>query len=246
MDPLYLIAASGMRSRLESLELLSNNLANANTAGYKKDSEFYGLYRSQLIDEDPSGADPVTPSLPVIERPWTDYAQGVVEKTGNGTDLALSGTGFFAVKGPNGVLYTRNGHFRLSTAGQLETAEGYPLLLENGAAVKLAPGSDFSIDADGAVKQNHAVVGKIQLAAFDDTSALTKRGYSYFASPDTPVPATSCQILQGHAEGSNVPVAESAIRLVGLTRTFEMLNRAVTVCGDMGRQSVQELGKVSG
>ena len=128
MDPLYTTAASGLRSRLESLELLSNNLANTNTPGYKKDSEFYGLYRSQIMNEDPDGADPVTPSLPFIERPWTDFRQGTIERTGNSGDLALSGQGFFAVQSPGGVLYTRNGHFQMSTDGQLQTAEGYALL----------------------------------------------------------------------------------------------------------------------
>jgi flagellar basal-body rod protein FlgG len=226
--------------------MLSNNLANTNTPGYKKDSEFYGLYRSQVMNEDPDGADPVTPSLPFIERPWTDFKQGTIERTGNSSDLALSGDGFFAVQGPSGVIYTRNGHFRMSTDGQLQTSDGYPLLGEDGNPVQVTPGQEFQIETDGTVKQGAQTVGKLQLAAFKDTSAMVKRGYSYFATGETPSAAADCSVLQGASENSNVPVAESAIRLVGLTRQFEMLNKAVSVCGQMGQQAVQELGKVTG
>jgi flagellar basal-body rod protein FlgF len=226
--------------------MLSNNLANTNTPGYKKDSEFYGLYRSQVMSEDPDGADPVTPSLPFIERPWTDFKQGTIERTGNSSDLAISGDGFFAVQSPSGVIYTRNGHFRMSTDGQLQTSDGYPLLGEDGNPVQVNPGQEFQIETDGTVKQGSQTVGKLQLAAFKDTSAMVKRGYSYFSTQETPSAVTDCSVLQGASENSNVPVAESAIRLVGLTRQFEMLNKAVSVCGQMGQQAVQELGKVTG
>jgi flagellar basal-body rod protein FlgG len=244
MDPLNLTAASGLRSRLESLELLSNNLANANTAGYKRDSEFYGVYRAHLMDDDPDGADPVTPSLPYIERPWTDFRQGVIERTGNPGDLALSGPGFFAVESPGGVLYTRNGHFRLSSTGTLETADGYAVLSEQGAPLQVTPGREFQIDPSGAVKQGNETVGRLRLVSFADMTGVVKRGYSYFATAQEPAEAAECKVLQGSTEGSNVPVAESAIRLVGLTRQFEMLNRAVAACGEMGRLSIQEVGKV--
>ena len=107
-------------------------------------------------------------------------------------------------------------------------------------------GPSSSVGPDGTVKQGAQTVGKLQLAAFKDTSAMVKRGYSYFATGETPSAAADCSVLQGASENSNVPVAESAIRLVGLTRQFEMLNKAVSVCGQMGQQAVQELGKVTG
>lgn len=246
MDPIHSIAASGLRSRLESLELLSNNLANTNTAGYKQDSEFYGLYRSQVVEQDAASADPATPSMPYIQRPWTDFAQGTIARTGNSGDLALSGPGFFSVQAPGGVLYTRNGHFNVAGDGQLKTAEGYPVLNENGDALRVAPGREFTVDAEGTVRQGTNTVGKIRLVTFKNTAAMEKRGYSYFSTQDSPETAANCTVSQGSTEDSNVPVAQSAIRLVGLTRQFEMLNRAVTVCGDMGRMAVQELGKVNG
>jgi len=135
MDPLTISAASGLRSRMESLEILANNLANASTAGYKKDSESYSLYMSQAAVSSGADADPVTATLPVIERNWTDFSQGLIQPTGNQLDMALSGEGFFALKGPNGPLYTRAGQFRVMSGGAVTSAEGYPVLLNDGTAL---------------------------------------------------------------------------------------------------------------
>src|SRR5258708_14383886 len=102
MDPLTAIAASGLRARMESLDLLANNIANASTGGYKADREFYSLYAAPEALE--SG--PVS-TMPVIERPWIDLSQGVVHATGHPLDVALPGKGFLAIQSPAGPLYTR-------------------------------------------------------------------------------------------------------------------------------------------
>src|SRR3982075_1318804 len=119
MDQLTATAASGMRSRIESLDLLANNISNISTAGFKSDREFYRLYAS---------ADAETQStLPNIERSWIAFSQGIVKDTGNPLDVALAGRGFLTADSPTGPLYTRNGSLRLSPAGVLETMDGYPL-----------------------------------------------------------------------------------------------------------------------
>src|ERR1043166_2284833 len=101
MDPFTAIAASGLRSRLESLDLLSNNIANASTGGYKADREFYSMYVAPEAQESDAPA-----RMPVIERPWTDLSQGLIHETGNPLDVALTGKGFFAINGSSGPLYT--------------------------------------------------------------------------------------------------------------------------------------------
>ena len=92
MDALTISAASGLRARMESLDLLANNLANAATGGFKSDREFYGLYSSAAAEAGDSGL----ATVPAIEKRWTDFSQGTLRKTGNSLDLALSGKGFFA------------------------------------------------------------------------------------------------------------------------------------------------------
>src|SRR5579863_6248036 len=98
MDPLAISAASGLRSRMESLDLLANNIANLETGGYKLDREFYNLYTS--AEAMTGDADPST--LPVIEKNFTDFSQGTIRNTTNPLDLALQGTGFFTIGSPAG------------------------------------------------------------------------------------------------------------------------------------------------
>src|SRR5580693_7179317 len=145
MDALSVAAASGMRARMESLDMLANNLANADTSGYKTDREFYNLYTS--ADAETAEGSPAT--LPVIEKPWTDFSQGLLRPTGSPLDLALSGKGFFAVDGPSGSLFTRNGSFRVSPDGSLVTTEGYAVRTLSGQGLKIQPSVALEVSPDG-------------------------------------------------------------------------------------------------
>src|SRR5689334_22117860 len=109
MDPLSSAAASGMRSTMQSLDMLANNLANVQTNGYKLDREFYDLYTSA---DALAGGDNDPTRIPDVVKNWTDYSQGALQQTANQLDFAISGQGFFAVNGPNNqVLYSRDGAF---------------------------------------------------------------------------------------------------------------------------------------
>jgi len=240
MDALSIAAASGMRARLESLDMLANNLANAATAGFKGDREFYNLYISAEARMWPA------PSvLPVIEKQWTDFTQGALAPTGNPLDLAIRGRGFFVVETAGGPLYTRNGHFRLAADGRLVTEEGYPLRLAGGGNLQAAPGGALEVTPEGEVKQEGAVLGRIEIVDFTNLAALVKRPGGYFAAPaGTPQPASGYEIRQGHLESSNVNPAEAAVRLVSVMRQFEMLQRAISLGSEMNRRAVEEVAKV--
>ena len=185
MDPLTATAASGLRARMESLDLLANNVANASTGGFKADREFYGLYTA------PEAAENSAATMPVIERPWIDLSQGLVHETGSPLDVALSGPGFFAVNGPSGPLYTRNGSFRISPAGTLVTPDGYAVRSGGGAPVPLQHGRPFEIAVDGTISQAGLVVGKLEVVDFTGAAGLVKQGASYFRPGDSrlPIPA---------------------------------------------------------
>jgi flagellar basal-body rod protein FlgF len=247
MDPLTISAASGMRARMESLDMLANNLANATTVGYKSDREFYSLYASAEAVADgaevPEGAD----TAPVIETHWTDMTQGVLRTTGNPLDLAIDGEGFFTIKGPKGNLYTRNGSFRLSPAGTLVTADGYQVLTANGNAIQSQAQAPFEITPDGMVSQQGQSLGQIQLVSFPSISALNKQGANYYfqADPSAKPSASTAPVYQGQLEDSNAGAAEGAIRLVGIMRQFEMLQRAAKIGAEMDQQAVQQVAKVT-
>ncbi|HSW50057.1 MAG TPA: flagellar hook basal-body protein [Bryobacteraceae bacterium] len=245
MDPISIAAASGLRARMESLDMLANNLANTATAGYKGDREFYGLYISaEARPSSLQGGQAAT--LPVIERQWTDFSQGTLLATGNPLDLAISGRGFFAVNGPAGPLYTRNGSFQLSATGAVTTLEGYPVRLVGGGALQTASSNPIEVSPEGAVRQDGAVLGQLEIADFRELSSLSKQGSNYFASRSgaAPAAATGFEVRQGRLESSNVASAEGAVRLVNVIRQFEMLQRAITLGGEMNRRAVEEVARV--
>ena len=236
MDSLLISAASGMTARMESLDMLANNMANSGTAGFKTDKEFYSLYEQQL---------------PMIQQQWIDFSQGMLTPTGNALDLALSGQGFFALNSPKGTIYTRGGQFQISKSNQLQTADGYTLrdTKNNGLPITVDPTQPIEIAKDGTVVQNGQTVGQIEIGGVDNPAqALAKLGGTYFVHSNgpanlTPVPDT--EVHQGALEQSNVPVADSAVRLVSIMRQFEMLQKAMTVGADMNKQAVEEVAKVS-
>lgn len=229
-------AASGMRARLESLDMLANNIANASTAGYKVDREFYSLYR------DIEAEDGVL--SPVIEKPWTDFSQGTLQVTGRSLDLAIQGNGFFGVNTPSGTMYTRNGSFQVAPSGEVTTAEGYPVRLNDGTTLRSQSNEAMMIGPDGSVRQGAIALGRLDIADFP-AGSLSKRGVSLFFPMDGAKPiAANAEVQQGKLEGSNVGSAESAVRLVGILRQFEMLQRTITLGAEMNRRALEEVAKV--
>ena len=242
MDQVSVTAASGLQSRMEALDLVANNLANTTTGGFKLDREFYSLFTA--ADNEDDGA---STKLPLIQKQWTDFSQGVLTPTGNALDLALTGKGFFAVSGPSGPLYTRNGSFQLSPSGQLTTSDGYAVRDTGGQPIQSQSQAPIEVGADGSITQSGQTLGQLQVVDFPDTSVLQKLGNSYFIPSDpkaVPVPATDTTVQQGKTENSNVAPAESAVRLVGLMRQFEMLQKAITITTDMNKQALTEVARV--
>jgi flagellar basal body rod protein FlgG len=242
MDQISVLAAGGIRSRIQSLDVVANNLANSATSGYKSDGEFYSMFASELATDDGSG--PV--SVPNIDHQWTDFAQGLLEPTNNPLDFGISGKGFFVVQGNSGPLYTRNGNFRFDTKGQIVSSEGYPLLQQNGQPFQLNASLPIQVSRAGEISQNNISVGQIKFAAFPDTSGLTKQGSNYFQNNtgQDPADASDIQIYQGKIEASNVSASQGAVRIVGLMRQFEMMQKAISVSNDMGRKAIEEVAKV--
>ena len=244
MDPMTTAVAGGLRARLEALDMLANNIANASTSGFKRDGEFYGIF--QQVQQD--AADPVQTDLiqPVIEKNWTDFSQGTIQETGNSLDFALSGKGWFAVNGPNGALYTRNGNFHVNAKGDVTTAEGNPVRLAGGKPLKITPSQQLTLNADGTLMQNGALLGRLEIVDFPE-GALSRQGPSNFRPVDpnakgTPVPQT--EVLQGKLENANMSAPESAVRLVNLTRQFESLQKVLQIGADMNRHAIEEVAKV--
>ena len=238
---------------MESLEMLANNLANASTAGYKSDREFYSLYVApEAVAAFEAGQSTRLSTLPVIERHWTDFSQGTLTPTGNPLDLALSGKGFFVVVGPRGPLYTRNRGFRLSPQGVLETQEGYPVrtVLEGSPerVIRAEPSPPLEVSAEGTVRQRGQVLGRLEIVDFPEPGIVNKHGRNYFRLVDpkaAPVAAALAEVQQARLESSNFGAAEAAVRLVSIMRQFEMLQKTVQLSAEMNRRALEEVARVS-
>jgi flagellar basal-body rod protein FlgF len=247
MDPLIATAASGMRSRMETLDVLANNIANAGTTGYKADEASYNLYFGPgAWDAYNEGRAPGA-EMPVVEKNWTDLSQGTLIPTGNSSDLALTSSGFFTVDTGKGLMYTRNGHFHVATSGRLETGDGYAVLGKNNLPIMLDPQRGFEVSSTGEVTQGGAAVSQLAIADAEKLEVAEKRGSGYLRfSPDTKIQAAqSPGILQGSIEGSNVAPAYTAVKLVSVMRSFEMLQRAVTMGTEMNKKAIEEVARVS-
>jgi flagellar basal-body rod protein FlgF len=247
MDPLVATAASGLRSRMEALDLLANNLANTATAGFKADIESYNLYFGDSAWDGYNEGRPPNNEMPVVEQNWTDFSQGPLLETANPLDFALTAAGFFVVNTPGGPLYTRNGHFRLSKTGRLETQEGYPVQSRDGQDIVLDTSQNFSVDKNGQITQQGNAVAELEVISVDRVDKLTKRGSTYFQvnSDAKPSGVAEPEVAQGRLESSNAPAAQAAVKLVSILRQFEMLQKAVNLAGQMNQRVFDEVAKVS-
>jgi len=230
MDSGYYAACAGLKARTQALEMVANNLANLNTTGYlAHDASF----RSLLAGNAANSVNPLNRAINdfgVLSGSRVDLKAGNLESTGNVLDLAIEGNGFFAVQAQTRaeVYYTRNGNFRVSSAGQLITSEGDPVLGEQGPIS--VPSGQVAIGADGTLSVDGAVAGKLRLAAFAPGASLTAVGHSYYAAGQAvlsaPEPETA--VRQGMLESSNVNAVATSISLIAVQRQAEMLQRALS------------------
>jgi len=152
------------------------------------------------------------------------------------------------VNGPTGPLYTRNGSLQVLPSGELATAQGYALNGAGGSSIRVTSGKAIEIATDGTVRQGGKSLGQLEVVEFPSTESLKKMGRTCFQNSDpaknAPVAASIVDVQQGKIENSNVPVAESAMRLVGVMRQFEMLQKAIGISGEMNTKTIQEVARV--
>ncbi|MEK7286652.1 MAG: flagellar basal-body rod protein FlgG [Nitrospirota bacterium] len=251
MRSLY-IATTGMAAQQTSIEVISNNLANVSTTGFKKSSaEFHELLYQTFR---PAGAQRTSGILPVgIQvglgvQPMSahkTFAQGNLEHTHNPLDIAIEGDGFFQVTLPNGnTAYTRTGSFELNNEGTVVTKEGLPLL----PAIAIASGTKhLAISPEGVVSgvlagaTEATVIGTIELARFINPAGLDSLGKNLFQETTASGgPLTGAPGLEGFGElqhtfleSSNVNIAEEMVKMIVAQRAYELNSKAIQTSDEM-------------
>ena len=233
MDRGLYIAASGMLAELARQDQLANDLANATTPGYKPDRAAQSSFRDVLLMNERMGA-PIG-SLPLgttIAEVRTDLRQGPLKDTGEALDLGLDGDGYFAVKTPAGVRYTRDGQFSLDAKGQLVNASGYPVLDDKGNPIAITGGKDPVVGPDGAVTVDGKAVATVGLVSLDKAR---KQGDNLFSGTPGKRPAET-SVRQGYLEASAVNVAQAMVDMIGSMRAYESVQRVIHAIDDtLGR-----------
>lgn len=229
------LAVIGLFRQERRHELIANNLSNAQTAGFKKDVPVFHRIFSEAFSSYQLGE---------FETSVTSFQQGELQATRNPLDLAIEGEGFFKVKTPQGIRYTRSGNFRLNREGTLVQDSGYPVLGRTGE-INLK-GNQFSIDKDGTVYVDGASRDKIALVTFSDLNGLKKEGHALFkqesVQEEKEVPQS--QVHQGTMELSNINIMEEMVRMIDALRSFEACRKIVQVQDEMDAKAVNELAKV--
>jgi flagellar basal-body rod protein FlgF/flagellar basal-body rod protein FlgG len=234
-------ASAGLLARTQELDLAANNLANANTSGFRSERV---SFKTQMMTASSNVSTRAVSSFGVLGSPRTDFSQGSLQQTGNPLDLALEGAGFFAVQAPTGIQYTRNGNFHLTKNGALVTAQGFPVLGDKGPIT--LPQGNAEISSAGVISVDGAVAGQLQLNQFDSSVPLTSLGDAYYSAPSAAAtPATNLTVRQGALESSNINPVESAVSLIEIQRNAEMMQRALnTFHTEFNKIAVEDLPKV--
>jgi flagellar basal-body rod protein FlgF len=253
---IYMAAAAALAYE-KRLEVVANNIANVNTAGFKRDDVAFQAYLSSAE----GAAAPVAPPYPnpqagasfwVSYSSRTDFSPGPLQQTGNQLDLALNGKGFFTVESPNGTVYTRRGNFTLSPDGVLVTQEGWPVQGSSGelrldAANGGPQGLDASVGEDGSVRVNGRDVGRLRIEDFSDPGRLTKIGDGYFTAGDAESSAApeNVRVAQGFLEMSNVETVRAMTEMIEILRGYESYQRVIRSIDEINAKSINEVGRTS-
>jgi flagellar basal-body rod protein FlgF len=229
------LAVTGLFRQERRHELIANNLSNAQTTGFKKDVPVFHKIFSEAFSSYPLGE---------FETSVTSFQQGELQATQNPFDLAIEGEGFFKVKTPQGIRYTRSGHFRLNREGTLVQDSGYPVLGRTGE-INLR-GNQFSVDKDGTFHVDGSIRDKIALVTFADLKGLRKEGQALFKleSEQEEKEVSQSQVHQGALELSNINIMEEMIRMIDALRSFQACHKIVQVQDEMDAKAVNELAKV--
>ena len=235
-------SGSGMLPRMLKQDIFANNMANANTVGYKKDNVFL-----QQLEKARQNRDLVTDlewETPMVDDVYIDFGQGQLQETKQPLNVAIDGNGFFVVETDDGERYTRSGVFQLTAEGNLIDSNGNNVLSDAGPIV--INGDEVVINQEGTVFVDGNEVSRLRVVDFNQPYNLTKvnEGYLVPESPeDAPQDAQGVEIRQGFVEASNVNIIESMVDMIISFRAYEAGQKAIHSQDETLDKAVNDLGR---
>ncbi len=247
----FYIAATGMVTERQKMNVITNNITNVETIGYKADTmvtrEFDEMLISRLNDDPNVVGTYVGPLVTGIYADviTTTFGQGISEQTEQTTDMAIIGDGFFTVDTPSGTRYTRNGNFNVDIDGDLVTQQGYYVLGQDGGRINVGT-EDFTVAQDGRVLIGEEELAVLEVVSFEDLEGLRKMGdntYVHFEN-EVPTRVENPQIWQGYVEGSNVDITSEITDMMMTSNVYDANQRIAKMVDETLSLTVKEVGQV--
>ncbi|MCM1143080.1 MAG: flagellar hook-basal body protein [Blautia sp.] len=251
-------AYTGMINEQHRMDVMTNNLANASTVGFKKEGatsqSFDSVLAYKIKDTSEPGNLPkrignMTLGVKTGEN-YVDYSGGPFRVTGNDLDLALTGNGFFTVEytnkaGETSTKYTRDGNFTMTTQGDIVTQDGDYLLNESGRHIRIDPNLEVTIDRGGNIYQDDTYVDSIQLTDFENYDYLERYGENYFQPVDgAEIIEAETEVRSGYLEMANLSVVTEMVNMITIQRQYEANQKVITTYDSTLEPAVNQNGKV--
>jgi flagellar basal-body rod protein FlgF len=253
MENTLLIGLSRQVTLERQMDVIANNVANVNTNGFKADRSLFQEYLMPTAREDNFAAGRDRRISHVLDRAtFHDFAQGSPDATKNPLDVAISGDGMFVVQTPAGERYTRDGSFQLDNQGQLVTANGYPVLGNNGPIRFQQTDKQINISADGTVtvlegtNRLDSIRAKLRLVNFTQPQRLVKEGSNLYSlgEGNAAQPDTKSTVAQGFIERSNVNAIHEMSRMIEINRTYSQIASMLQQQHDLHKTAIDKLADV--
>jgi flagellar basal-body rod protein FlgF len=231
-------SALAMRQGILRQEITANNLANANTTGFKRDRMFVEELTAAASEN------PTTDPLSLKTRRWTEFASGAFNPTGGALDLALQGSGLFVLSDGQNEYYTRDGRFQRSADGLLTDVQGRAVQGEGGSIT--LPAGLVSVSSDGLISVDSVMIDRLRVVKFDDLQALNKAAGSAFTKSEdaAETPVENLVVRQGFLEASNVDTVKEMVEMIATARNYEINAKLLTAQDESLRHAVNDIGRV--
>lgn len=262
-------AVSGAVAHSAKLDTIANNIANANTPGFKRDQQLFKEYLTSYekqptvleVPKVPASIESFYPlnggdkSYVDLNGTSTSFSQGAMKLTGNPLDIGVEGNGFLEVQTPAGVRYTRNGHFTINSEGVVVSKQGHPLLLQGqeGQALeerylRIEDANQLTLTAQGEVFVSGQNMGQLSMKTMTEKDALQKEGNSLYSLRENfsnqITDSTKFRIHQGSFEQSNVNIVQEMTDMINATRIFESTQKAIQAYDQMNQKLANDVPRL--
>ena len=242
MENTILVTLSRQLTLQRKMDVIANNLANMNTAGFKSDELKFEEYLDPVATDEGFQVSDKRVKFVIDPHMVRNLSAGSQRQTGRDLDVALSGDGWMVVEAPQGERYTRNGQLKLSGDGTLVTSEGYPVLGEGGP-ITFEPGeSSITIAKDGTISTNQGTKDLLRIVEFENPQDMKKQGSSLYQTAQTPADNENTSIIQGAFETSNVQSMQQMTQMIETVRAYSSVSKMLEAADESRGKAIQQLG----